>query len=79
MVYLGRCLDVQVAAGKTQEAALRKTRESIGRLCLRHLETGSVRLPGARDPQDGASTSYLNNVYQKANFLVKPETAQDLR
>lgn len=61
VVYLGRCSGVPTAAATIREAALRKTRELIGRRCLRHLETESVRQHDVRDPQDGASTSYLNN------------------
>lgn len=60
-VYLGRCLGVPVAAATTREAALRKTRALIGRRCLRHSETESVRQHDVQDLQDGASTSYLNN------------------
>lgn len=66
MVCLDRCPDgVSVVAGKTREVALRKTLESTDRLCPRHLETESVKQLGARDPQDDASTSCLNGVYQK--------------
>lgn len=72
VVYLGRCSGVRAAAAKTREAALRKTRESIGRLCLRRLEIESVRQHDARDLQDGASTSYLKtaktHIYQKNRF-----------
>lgn len=59
--YLGRRSGAPAAAATTREAALQKTRELIGRRCLRHLETENVRQHDARDPQDGASTSYLNN------------------
>lgn len=66
VVYLGHCSGA-AAAAKTREAALRKTRESIGHLYLRRLEIESVRQHGARDLQGGASTSYLKRatIYQK--------------